>query len=95
MGGTMKKTGVISKWFTWYGWKYPKFKADSLHFNIIAIVLFQMQSAVVQSQNMCYRPNTFGAHCIHHPSMAMNHSPNAILHLPLCLPTHFMLFLSE
>ena len=43
-------------------------KADSLHFNLVAIVSFQIQSPGVQSQKqpkMCPCLNTFGAHGAH------------------------------
>jgi hypothetical protein len=52
-------TKVISKRFTRYG-QYPQITAASLHFNLMVIVSFQIQSAGVQSWN----PNNFGAHCI-------------------------------
>ena len=51
MGGLYTKSAVISKRFTRHGWLYPHINADSLHFNLIVILSFQIQSAGVQRQN--------------------------------------------
>ena len=86
MGGTCTQSAVISKPFTWYGWKYPQIKVDSLHFNLIDFVSFQIQSAGVQRHNnkTCHCPNTFGAHCIWAFVCVCGHSAFVCVFSPVC-----------
>ena len=50
MGRPRTKGAVISKRSMRYQWKYSN-KANSLHFNLIVIVSFQIQIAAILSQN--------------------------------------------
>ena len=48
--GLCIKMDAIPTRITWYGYKYPQIKGDSLHFYIIFILWFQIQCAGPESQ---------------------------------------------